>query len=129
MSLFVVDASAWVEYFEGSPAGEQVKELIENAKHDIYTNLFTLAELSSYYHKKGRDFAEVRKLLISLSLIHFTDLSFVEEAGKLHAQMRKERKSISFGDVFVLLTARKLRAKIITKDDDFRGLPEAIIIR
>lgn len=125
----VIDASAWVEYFDGSLLGEKVKELMEGDVHQIFTNVLTIAELSSHYQKKRVDFRKVREIIISLSSIYPLDISFAEEAGKLHAEQRRERKSISMGDIFVLLTARKISGKIVTKDEDFRGLPEALFIR
>jgi len=32
-------------------------------------------------------------------------------------------------DIFVLLTARKLNAKVVTGDEDFRGLKEVVMIK
>ena len=124
----VIDASAWVEYFDGSILGEKVKELVESTEHQVFTNVLTIAELSSHYQKKKVDFGKVREIIISLSSIFPIDISFAEEAGTLHAEQRRERKSISLGDIFVLLTARKISGKIVTKDEDFRGLSEALFV-
>ena len=43
-------------------------------------------------------------------------------------EIRKKIKDFGLADVFVLLTARKLNAKIITGDPHFKGFKEAILI-
>ncbi len=65
---------------------------------------------------------------MALSLIFNINFDFVEEAGKLHADLKKDRKNISLADAFVLLTAKKLNARVVTGDPDFKGLREVILI-
>ena len=129
MSKFVIDAYAWIEYFDGTRIGDKVKEIIENASNEIHTNLITVAELSSFFKKRNYDFEYAKKIIISLSLIYSLNLEFAEEAGKLHAEIKKERKHMSLADVFVLLTAKQLNAKVVTGDEDFRNLKEALMIK
>ena len=129
MSKFVIDAYAWVEYFDGSKLGEKVKEIVENSQYAITTNMLTIAELSSHFSRKQIDFSEELKILISLSSIYSINLEFAEEAGKLRAELRKERKHMGLADVFVLLTAQKLKAKVVTGDEDFRGLKDVVMIK
>jgi len=57
------------------------------------------------------------------------EISFFEEAGKLHAQFKKIRKHISMADVFVYYTAKKINGKVVTGDEDFQGLKEVIMIK
>lgn len=129
MNIFVIDAYAWVEYFDGTSLGEKVKKIVENNHNAIYTNVITIAELSSHFQRKGSSFEDARKILLSLSSVYGVGLEFAEEAGKSHAIIRNERKHMGLADVFVLHTARKLKAKVVTGDEDFRGLPEAVMIK
>ncbi|MBI5072248.1 PIN domain-containing protein [Candidatus Woesearchaeota archaeon] len=129
MAKFVIDAYAWVEYFNGTTLGEKVKKIIENPSHTIYTNIITIAELSSYFGKRGYSFEEPKKILLSLSTIYTPTVEFAEEVGALHATIKKERKHIGLADIFVLSTAKKLEAKVVTGDEDFRGLKEALMIK
>ena len=46
-------------------------------------------------------------------------------AGKLHAEIKSTRRNFSLADSFVLQAARKLDAKVITADPDFKGIEEA----
>lgn len=129
MNNFVIDAYAWVEYFDGTLLGEKVKEIIENPENSIFTNIITIAELASHFKRKKYDFDEPKKILLSLSSIYSPTLEFAEEAGNLHAELKKERKHMGLADIFVLLTARKIKAKVITGDEDFRGLKEVFMIK
>lgn len=129
MNLFVIDAYAWVEYFDGTSLGEKVKKIVENSENVIYTNVITIAELSSHFQRKGNSFEDARKIILSLSSVYKIDLEFAEEAGRTHAIIRNKRKHMGLADVFVLHTARKLKAKVVTGDEDFRGLPEVVMIK
>ncbi len=129
MGTYVIDAYAWVEYFNGTALGEKVRVLVENQQNKIVTNIVTLAELSSSYHRGGLNFDAEEKSLLSLSTLYHPDASFAVEAGRLHAELRKTRKHIGLADTFVLLTARKCTATIVTGDEDFRGLKEVLMIK
>lgn len=109
--------------------GEKVKKIIENPQNKIITHLFTLAELASSYGRDEISFKTEEKLLLSLTSIRHLDISFALESGKLHAELRKERKHIGLADTCVLLTARKMNGKVVTGDEDFRGLKEVIMIK
>lgn len=128
MNRYVVDTSAWIEYYNGTTIGRKVQEIVEDPEMEIATNIITVAELAAFFQNKGLLFDEFKKNLISLSSFGEVSFAFCEEAGKLYAEIRKERKKISFADVFVLLTARKLNARLLTKDSDFRGFKEAEIL-
>ncbi len=129
MSKYVVDAYAWVEYFDGTSAGGKVKEIVENSANEIFTNVITIAEMSSHFKRKGLDFAEAKKIILSLSVVYIIDEAFAEAVGELHALIKTERKHMSLADVIVLFTGRKLGAKVLTGDEDFRGLKEALMIK
>ena len=129
MMGFVIDAYAWVEYFDGTPAGKRVAEIIENKNSAVYTNVITIAELADHFQRRGVGFETAREIINSVSLLYSITADFAAEAGKLHADLKKSRKNISMADVFVLLTAQKLKAKVVTGDEDFRGLPEVIMIK
>lgn len=129
MSKYVIDAYAWIEYFDGSVLGEKVKRIVEDTKNSIYTNVVTIAELAGHFKRKEFDFAETKKVLLSLSSIYLIDIEFAEEAGKLHVDLKKERKHMGLADVLILLTARKTDAKVVTGDEDFRGLKETVMIK
>jgi len=127
--MVVIDASAWVEYFDGTKAGKKVADILDNKENEIHVNVITIAELAGLYKKKNISFEEPKKILFSMSSIYTINTPFAEEAGVLYAELRPSRKKLSLADAFVLLTAKKLSAKLVTGDEDFRGMKEVVMIR
>ena len=79
--------------------------------------------------KKLGDTKEMLKLISSMSKIYPVDFEFAKEAGSIHASIRKHIKDFGLADAFVLLKARKLKAKIITGDPHFKDCKEALLIK
>lgn len=129
MNKFVIDAYAWIEYFNGTALGEKAKEIIENSDNFIYTSAITIAELSSYFKRKKLDFKEAKKILSSLSSFYPVNSELAEEAGLLHAEIKSKNRHFGLADAFILLTAKKLNAKVLTGDEDFREIKEAFLIK
>jgi len=127
---FVMDAFAWLEYFEGSASGEKVRKLIEDPDNLIITNIVTLAELSSVFSRRGRgaDFSEVRAIICSASKVFRIDEEFAQEAGILHALKRKTYPNIGLVDSMVMLTALQEQARIVTGDRHFSKEPGVVMI-
>ena len=105
-----------------------MQKIVEDPELEVTTNIITVAELAAFFQNRGVSFDPIKKSLISLSSFGQVSFAFCQEAGKLHAEIRKEHKKISMADIFVLLTARKLSAKLLTKDSDFKGFKEAEIL-
>ncbi|MBI3032177.1 PIN domain-containing protein [Candidatus Woesearchaeota archaeon] len=129
MNKYVIDACGWIEYCNGTEAGKKVKEIIDNPKNEIVTNIVTIAELTSCFRRNNAVFEEEKKGILSRSKIFEINLEFASEAGVLHAETKQKRKNLSLSDAFVLLTARRIGGKIVTCDEDFRGMKEAIMIK
>ena len=94
MTRYIIDAYAWTEYFNATKQGEKVKEIIEDKDNEIYTNPITLSELASSFERNNSSFSEEKEILLTLSKIMALDIAFFEDTGKLHAQMKKQRKHI-----------------------------------
>ncbi|MBI2559140.1 PIN domain-containing protein [Candidatus Woesearchaeota archaeon] len=125
---YVIDAYAWVEYFIESDKGKRVKEIVEYEENEIFTSLITIAEVSSIGTREKRDVELGNKTITNLSNIYGISMEFAKEAGILHAEIRKKIKDFGLADTFVLITARKLDAKIVTGDPHFKGFKDAILI-
>lgn len=128
MTKLVVDASAWIEYFEGSFIGKEFKDYIENADNEVWTSSVTVAELVSKAVQKSLNMPIVVSGLKSLTNIDSPEYGVAFSAGQIHADIRKSVKKFSLTDAFVLATARSKGARILTCDYDFKGFKEAILI-
>ena len=125
----VVDTFCWIDYLEGNEAGEKVREYIKNPDNEVITMILNIAEISSIVSRRNFDIDKVLNIVFSNSKIYNFDFEFSKQAGLLHAEIRKKIKDFGLIDAFVLLTARKLKAKVITGDEHFRKFKEAIIIK
>ena len=130
MPRYVIDSYAWVEYFIASDKGERIKKIVEsnNEINETYTSVISVAEITSITKRENRDVEQAYNNIISLSKIYGINEEFAKEAGILHAEIRKEIKDFGMADAMVLLTSRKLNAKILTGDPHFKGFKEAMLI-
>jgi len=128
MSISVVDSSAWVEYFAATEAGLKVKKIVEDGDNEIVTTVVTIAELSSFYKRNNIDFERPYNVIIKNSKIFQMDENVAKGIGEIHFEAKSKNKKFSFADSVVLYAAKKLKAKIITKDLDFKDFKETILI-
>ena len=126
MNRLVIDAYAWIEYFEGSEIGKKVKELLE--KNDCFTVVITLAETVSKLTRKGFEAMSA----VDVILGHTTILPIGEEvsieAGKFHAEQRKKKPQFGLSDAYIYCCAKKLGAKIVTNDHHFKDFKDVIML-
>ncbi|MBI5391180.1 PIN domain-containing protein [Candidatus Woesearchaeota archaeon] len=127
MSKLVVDASAWLEYLDGSSDGQCVKDLITDA--ELFTSSICLAEVIARMIRRGLSSDVANESLTNLSTIIPIDAQLAREGGKLYAELRKTKPKIALSDAITLAVARKKAAKILTFDTDFQSIPEANLLK
>lgn len=127
MNRFVIDSWAWIEYLKGSSKGLRIRKEIENGA-ELLTNSVSVAEIISKIKREGMDIEIAWSALTSLSKIVPCDEDFSKNAGLTHAEIKKKVLNFSLGDAFVLYTARKFNAKILTGDPDFSNIKEAELL-
>jgi predicted nucleic acid-binding protein len=127
MTKYVIDAYAWIEYLDGSHLGEKVASILEETD-EIYTCAVTLGEIVSKVARKGKDPKIAWDILISNSQIVSADEELSLQAGILHCEMRKTQKDVGLADAYILATAKKLKAKILTGDKHFKETKEATLL-
>ena len=125
---YVIDAHAWIEYFIGSNRGNAVRKILESDDNEIFTSILTVSEVVSKTKRENHDAEQKFVDIVNLSKIFFINIEFAREAGILHAEIRKKIKDFGMADAVVLLTARKLEAKIVTGDPHFKGFKETVLI-
>jgi len=127
-SKHVIDSYAWIEYFRGTNAGEQAREYIEGKR--ALTPTLVLAELSDKYVRENISglnddvfFLKSRSQIIPLN----EDIALL--AGKLNAAMKKKVRGWGMADSIILATANIHDAKVVTGDEHFRDVSEAVMIK
>ena len=128
MTNYVIDSWAWIEYLTDSEKARKVESYIQNEENVLYTNAITLAEVISKVQRNHNDAEIAYRVITSLSIIYSGNEVFCKEVGLVHAEQRKKNGKFSLADAFILMTARTLKAKILTADNDFRGMKEALFL-
>jgi len=122
MVRFVIDAWAWMEYLDGSVKGKTVHDLTQNEDHEVFTSAVSLAEVLSKVLRQGKDQTVAKEAVCQLSKIVVADEALASRAGELHAKIKRRTPNFSLGDSFVLATAGKISATVVTGDPDFKGV-------
>ena len=120
----VIDSWAWLELFSGSEKGKSVDRAIGDAA-EVYTTGITLAEVVSTAARRGRPTEDKIQAIRSQSKVTVASSEDAIEAGTIHAQIKEKVPNFSLADAFVLQAAKRLGAKVLTGDPDFRGIKEA----
>ena len=128
MPNFVIDTSAWIEYFKDSEKGRKAAAILEDQTNQIFTSAASVAEIISKTLKEGKETdAALNHLNNSSVIVGITkDISIL--SGNIHFESKKKNKDFGMIDAFVVATARKLNAKILTTDYDFKSFKEAVIV-
>ena len=123
----ILDASAWIEYFIDSAHALKVEQKIK--EHACITLSITLAEVVAKIIRWGSESEETITAIKTLSTIVPAEEETAIAAAHIYAKMRRTRKKFSLSNAFLVAYAKKINAKILTKDTDFSGLPEAIMLK
>jgi len=125
-NFYVIDSFAWIEYFGGTEKGGKIKQYIESGK--AVTPTIVIAELSNKYSRENLEFGERLKFIKFNTRIVLLTEDIADKSGKINVERKKLVKDWPLADSIVLTTARELDAKIVTGDEHFKDLPEAIMV-
>lgn len=128
MTSFVVDAYAWIEYLDGTERGVNVEKVLEDNANEFFTSSATLAEVISKFLRSKKDIKLALTALTTLSTIVSINQETAILAAQIHFDAKKKNKEFGMLDAFVAATAKKIGAKILTGDPDFRHFKESVII-
>lgn len=127
---FVIDTSVLIEVILKTDAGVKAHALLKNGV--ALTPSIVIAEFVVRFNRAG--FA-AEKLAARLNLVkEFSRIVTLDEelavaAGNIRHEMRKSGRKFGLSDAIILATARANGAKVITADEDFRGMREAILLK
>jgi len=113
---YVLDAHAWIEYLRGSPPGLRVRELM--ASDLIYTNALTLSEVVYHVAGQGQDANLAARAVQTLSHVVEIDNELAIKAAKRHARMKRSVRRTTLSQAYLVETAKKLGAEIVTGDKE-----------
>jgi len=128
LNSYVVDAWAWIEYLIGTKRGDKLKQILDEEKNEVYTCALTIAEVVSKVAREGRNADAAYETLVGNSQVIDIDEELSKQAGLLHAEMRRTEKDFGIADAYVLATARKLEAKVLSGDKHFKHAKDVVFM-
>lgn len=123
---YIIDSSAWIDYFEGTSNGYKLKRLIE--QEEIATSVVAIAEIADKFERNGRKFEIMLEFIRRRSAILPVSVEIALRAAKLKNEIRKRRAKFGISDGIHLATALEEGATLVTSDSDFEGLERVLII-
>ncbi|HIH42834.1 TPA: type II toxin-antitoxin system VapC family toxin [Candidatus Woesearchaeota archaeon] len=125
MAKYLIDSSAWIEYLAGSKRAEPLKKYFEEG--ELFTSPVCVAEIIAKVAKEGLSVENAKNSIHTHSSIFAFDFNTAVDAGTTYAELRKIKPKIALSDAITIVLARNIKAKILTFDNDFRNIQEAIV--
>ena len=127
VSKYLIDTSAWLEYFRGTKVGQKVKEIVEDRdKTCMHCNII-MAEIASKATRDGQDLEKIFASVRSLSKEAEESKNDYWEAGLLHGKFLKEGFEMSLADAIIAVVAKRNQCKIVTKDFHLKKFDSVIV--
>lgn len=125
---YLIDTSAWIEYLEGSEAGEKVNNILKERDNEIFIISLNIGEVISKIKRARKNVELAYDTLINRAKILTITPRIAKEAGILHAEIKSKNASFSLADALIIKSAQSASAKIITKDNHFKSFKETVFI-
>lgn len=125
---YIIDSYAWVEYFRGTHKGEKARPHVEG--REAATTTITIAELREKYMREGWDyFGDDLAFIAANTMIVPLERGVAVTAGEINYAMKQSVKGWGMSDSIILATARSISAKVVTGDEHFKDLEEAVFLQ
>ena len=127
--VVVLDSWAMMAYLDGEPAGQEVRQMLRNARKKQLQVLFSLINYGECLYiverEQGLQQAQRAIGIIDQLALHVVpaDRSLVFEAARL-----KARYPISYADAFGVAVAKRNHGRIVTGDPEFKAVEPEVAI-
>lgn len=122
--MILVDSSGWIEYLAARPGAALFAPYLEGRQ----TLLASALQVYEIYKVVRRDVSEERAIE-AVSALGASTVVPVEETLALEAADLALQHGLAMADAVIYATARRYRARLVTADSDFEGLPGAEVLR
>lgn len=124
---FVLDSSAWIEYVRGTLKGKKIRDYIEQS--NLLITGVVVAEVSINFMRSSGSSTEAVTVLSSKAKLVPFDFEIGKNSAEIYLGVRKTNEKFSLADAHIVAVAKAHGAKILSCDNDFTGIPGAIVIR
>ena len=121
--MYVVDTYALIEWFiQGNENYSKYFEAID--KSGAFVTELTILELyHKVFHSAGKEKAdEILDIILGNMKILDLNLDLIKEAAIFRSKMLSKKTGVSYTDSVNYIAAKNLGVKLLTGDNDFKGL-------
>jgi len=127
--IFILDSFALMAYLTDEPSAARIEKLIEDAKEEnchLFLPLVNLGEILYITERRGG----VAKAQDTLALLRQLPVEILpaDEQAVLSAAHIKANYILSYADAFVVASAQREGAIVLTSDPEFQSVKELIAI-
>lgn len=123
----LIDSYGWMEYFSDGPLADKYARYIKKANTSEYiTPSIVLYEV---YKKIKREKNEEKALESYAYIVSYTRILPLDGKTSLEAAEKSLKYGLGMADSIILATAANNNAKIVTSDEHFKNLDNAIYIK
>ncbi|HLD04118.1 MAG TPA: PIN domain-containing protein [Candidatus Nanoarchaeia archaeon] len=123
---YVMDTSAWIEYFSGTQKGVKISHIIKDKP--VFTSVIAIAELAEKHEREERPFESRFEFIKNRSSIISIEIRTALLGAKLKNKIRKFNPKFGLANAFHLATAQQENAVLVTCDRDFQGIENVMLI-
>ena len=123
---YIIDSSAWIEYFNGSTKGEKIKNIIE--EKIIGTSILAIVELADKFERENKNFEDELNFIKSRASIIPISINIALESAKIKKEFRIKNSKFGIADSIHIATSKSENSKFITSDNDFMPFKNIILI-
>jgi predicted nucleic acid-binding protein len=117
-----VDSSGWVEYLGGGPKSSNFLPYLSDERNLLVPTVVLYEVFKKLFREQGKTIADVFLSHALRSIV----ISFTEDLALDAAQLSIAHK-LAMADAIIYATALSRGAKLVTSDQHFRGLKDAIV--
>ena len=120
----LLDSSAWIEFFEGVGKYKRVAEVLKSEEN--HTCIVTVAEVVNWCLRNNLEskIMEYIEGIAKGSKILNLTVEITAAAGRLNFERKKFEKNWGMLDSLILSTALFYNLRVLTKDPQFKDLPD-----
>ncbi len=118
---YLIDTSAWIEYLEATPIGQQVQRIV--AREGACAHPLVIAETIAVAARRGKSTEDAYLSFRELALLPcWNSPADWRDAGLFYAERRRSEPTFPLADAILYTAAQKAGLVLVTKDNHFRGL-------
>lgn len=124
---YVLDSSAWIEYAKGSERGGLVRSAVLGKQ--LYMCSYNVTEACAHALRAGVNDELVLRAILDKTIQIHVDAKLAIAAARMYHAARKKKPKFSYGDALAYVAADEFGLKLLTCDNDFAGVKNAVVVR